>query len=432
MSDALLPPDSDSDVEQYPLEPRFHPINRVVRIVYDRLASAKLAMFLLAAILLSCLCGGIFFKDESARLVIYGSLWFNGLLILLVINVACCFFGRIWGRRVTIVSLGMILFHLSFVVMFLAIVYNSLFGFQGVLKMTEGETVSNSDSRYYDDVNRGLLFNFSRLTGETSLLKVHRGFKVDGGEKNVAYDIALNMAGRSEKKGTIYINNKFEFNNVEYFRDREGYSVLVILNDKQGKELYGTHIPLQSIKQQNGTYVYSTGTKVGPSAFNFPPEGGSSLFALQFEYLLDPFKDRTGTIKFHIWPVADKAAGHDSSLSADSSGHSKQEMQHNMSNKAANSSAANNMHAQGIVKHDSGSLTTGMSDMMMKKTAEGTAAIDEKFVFGDYQLIPKEVRYWVGIRVMYSPGKPIVLASLCVGLLGLIVTAFGRYLRSKK
>lgn len=430
MSGNPLPPDVDNVAEQFPLEPRFHPINRIARIIYDKLASSKLAMFLLIAILLSCLSGGVFFKDETARQVIYGSLWFNGLLVLLVINVACCFFGRIWGRKVTIISFGMILFHLSFVVMFLAIVINSLFGFEGVLKMTEGETVSNRDAQFYDDVNRGLFFSYSWLKGEMSLLKVHRGFMVDGGEKNIAYDISVQQAGAREKKGTIYINNKFDYNNVEYFRDREGYSILVVLNDKQGNELYGTHIPLQSIKQKNGTYIYTTGTKKGPALFNFPPEDGKSHFGLQFDYLIDPFKDRAGKVKFHIWPLADQSGGHGPNQAADKSSHADLPA-HNMDNKADSPSSTNDMHAQNAGNHDATGSLSGMQPMM-NKLAEGTVAINEKFTFGEYQLSPREVRYWVGMKVLYSPGKPVVLVSLWVGLSGLIITAIGRFKKAKK
>src|SRR6266567_146413 len=106
---------AESEAEQYPLEPRYHPIHKIPRKVYGFLASAKLAMALLVAILGSCVAGVTIWRGVRAGEVIFSSLWFNGLLVLLVVNVACCFFGRVWGRKVTLVSFGMILFHLSFV-----------------------------------------------------------------------------------------------------------------------------------------------------------------------------------------------------------------------------------------------------------------------------------------------------------------------------
>jgi len=96
--------------EMFPVEPRYHPIHKIPRKIYDFLASARLAMALLLAILLCCLCGVTVWRGERAWSLIFNSLWFNALLVLLVVNVACCFFGRIWGRRVTVISFGMILF----------------------------------------------------------------------------------------------------------------------------------------------------------------------------------------------------------------------------------------------------------------------------------------------------------------------------------
>lgn len=88
-------------------------------------------MTLLVAILACCVIGVTVLREERAWSLIFSTLWFNGLLVLLVVNVGFCFFGRIWGRKVTLISLGMILFHLSFIAMFAGIVYNSLFYFRG-------------------------------------------------------------------------------------------------------------------------------------------------------------------------------------------------------------------------------------------------------------------------------------------------------------
>ena len=123
----------------FPVEPRYHPIHKIPRKIYDFFASAKLAMTLLVVILACCLSGVTIVRGERAWNLIFNSLWFNAILVLLVVNVACCFFGRIWHRRMTLVSFGMILFHLSFVTILLAVVYNSLFYFRGTIRLTEGE-----------------------------------------------------------------------------------------------------------------------------------------------------------------------------------------------------------------------------------------------------------------------------------------------------
>ena len=414
----------ENETEAFPIEPRYHPIHRIPRKIFDRLASTKLAMLLLVTILACCLVGVTVFRGERATELIFGTLWFNGLLVLLVTNTACCFFGRMWHRKLTVVSFGMILFHLSFVAMFLAIVFNSLFYFEGLLRLTEGETVANSDLNSYDTSRHGLLFSFSRLTGDTTLLQVRRGFKVDGEEKNIAYDIKMGNKGNA-KRGTVYTNNKFIFDGVEYIRDREGYSLLLVMNNRQGKELYGAHFPLQSFKQKDGSFIYATGTAAGPGMISYPAEKNQALFGLQVDYLSDSKVDRTGTVRFQVWPA----------MNVDGK-------EHKMGQGTANGAAE--MHSMGGMSGTMGSgggqpmnpaamgsVGTSGEKHEMKPLAEGTVKLNEKFAVGEHELYAKEVRYWVGMNVLYNPGKPFVLASLCAGLAGIVITTIGRMMRGR-
>lgn len=421
MAENDIPPNYERDDEQPLLELRYHPVNKVARKIYDFMASAKLAMLLLVSILLGCLCGGIFFKEPQATEMVFGTLWFNGLLVLLVINVICCFFGRIWGRRVTVISFGMILFHLSFVAMFVAIVFNSLFCFNGTLRLTEGESLSNRDPKSYDNPHPGLFFSYSRMKGETSLLRVHRGYKVDGGDKLIAFDVSIADGGITND-GVVFINNKFKHKAVEYIRDQEGYSLLTIVNDKSGKELYGAHIPLQSLKQKDSSYLYSTGSMTGPGSFNFPPEKDKTLFALQLTYYPDLVKDRSGKVRFQVWPTLN--AGADHTMNPSTGGITDAGGPH-MGGGAMGTGGGHAMNpsAGGAMEMD--------GNKNIKPLADGTMKIAETFAFGEYQLIAPEVRYWVAMTVRYNPGKPVVLTSLWVGLAGLIVTAIGRIARRR-
>lgn len=430
---------NDEEIEQYPVEPRYHPINRVARRIYDLLASAKLAMLLLVAILLSCLFGAILFKEQQARQLVFGSLWFNGILVLLVVNTACCFFGRMWKRKLTVVSFGMILFHLSFVAMFVAIVFNSLFSFNGILRLTEGETLSNRDPKSYDSANPGLFFSYSRLKGETTLLKVHRGYIVDGDDRKIAFDLEL-ADGGTEKRGTVYINNKFSYKGVDYLREQEGYSLLTIVNDRKGNELHGAHIPLQSYRQNDGSYIYGSGTKAGPGWFGFPPVNGTPLFNLQLEYFTENRRDRDGRVRLKVWPLVRTGGGHAGSPSSGATHHADGGQ---VESPMAGVSHAGGGSGQAVNPHDGGAMQASDSGMhvpapaggamnhagggeMGKPVADATVNVAEKVAFGEYQLTAAEVRYWVAMNVRYNPGKPVVLASLWVGLAGMIMTTIGR------
>lgn len=372
----------ESESEAFPVEPRYHPIHKIPRIIYDFLASAKLAMFLLVLILLCCVTGVTIFGGQQTGRAMFYTLWFNGILILLVVNVACCFFGRIWGRKVTVISFGMILFHLSFVSMFAAIVFNSLLYFRGTIRLTEGEVLPSGDSQSYDTFEKGRFFSFDRLKGETSLIRMHTGYKVSGEDKRAAYEVSVGKEG-NRQQGIIYATQKLSYNGFDYFKEKEGYSLLTVLSDTQGREIYGAYLPLQSIPQPNGNFLYSTGysegTTVKQDVIKFPQPPEKPRFALQVVYLPSKLKERGGEASFLVYPLDEK----------------------------------------GMPRFD-------------KAIGEGKAAIGDRFVVGEHTLSVREVRYWTGMMVRYEPGKPFVLASLWVGLAGVVITTIGRIMRSRK
>jgi len=365
---------SDAEDEHFPVEPHYHPIHRLPRIIYDFFASAKLAMALLTIILLCCLAGVTIFRDKHAWEAIFSTLWFNGLLVLLVINVACCFFGRIWGRRITLISLGMILFHLSFVTLFLGIVYNSLFYFRGSIRLTEGETLENSRQENYDFYDHGRFFSWSRIKGSTTLNQVMYDYKVGGKDKRAAYDVTIGT-GAKRVHDVLYVLKNLEYKGFKYFRDKEGFTALTILSDRQGKELFGSHIPLQSLKQNENTYLYTIGTKDGPTFLQFPPKPAAPVVEVNVSYDPDLKNLRQGKVFFQ-------------------------------------SRAFREGEESGI-----------MRDQVLH---EGKMAIGEKFPTGNYTLSVKEIRFWAAMFVRYEPGQPIVLTSLWVGLFGVILTTLAR------
>ncbi len=378
MTGDFQPAEQSEAGEIYPIEPRYHPVNRVARKVYDALASAKLAMTLLVIILACCGVGVTVYRGQAAYQLIFNTLWFNALLVLLVLNVACCFFGRIWGRRVTVISFGMILFHLSFVTVFLGVVYNSLFCFRGVVRLTEGETVFNGDPQNYDAVDKGRFFSYSRLKGDTSLIAMHVGYKDDGKDKRVAYEVEVGE-GSKRKRDIVYITRYLEYRGVKYFRDKEGYAILVTVADRSGKELFGAYIPLQSYKQKDDSFRYATGTKEGETAILMPQDSPNPYFFLQLAYHPSKIVERGGNVEFLVRPNLPENERRD--------------------------------------------------DIVM---AKGTVNVGTPFAVGDYLLTAREVRYWVGMQVAYEPGQPVILFSMWVGLAGIILTTGGRMMKGRR
>lgn len=349
----------------------------MMRTLYRYLSSVKLAMALLVVILASCVVGVTIFRGEKAWNLIFSTLWFNGLLVALVVNVACCFFPRMWGRKLTLVSAGMILFHLSFVAILGGIAYNSLFYFRGLIRLTEGEVLSSGSPESYDQADIGRFFRFGSLKGETTLVKMHRDYLVDGKDKRAAYEIAVGEPD-AKTQGIIYITKSLDHKGFSYFNEKEGYSVLIMLYDSLGRELYGAFVPLQSLRQEDGGYLYTTGTRHGPGSFPYPQDPMSPFFSLQVAYIPSKFAERAGEAVFQVWPYAEQG------------------------------------QKQGE-----------------RPIAEGKTVIGEKIRAGEYYLSVTEIRYWVGMTVRHEPGKPFVLTSLWIGFGGMVITFIGRLRRGR-
>jgi hypothetical protein len=336
--------------------------------VYAFLVSPKLAIGLLVVVLGCCLAGVTLVRGAEAGALIFATLWFNALLVLLAISSATAFFTRIWRRKLTLVSAGMILFHLSFAALLGGVVYDSLFSFRGVMRLTEGETLPNGQRESYDEVAQGRFFDPARLRGETTLVRMHTNYKVDGDNKRAAYELLVSD-GASRTQRIIYITEYLDFEGLRYFCLKEGYSVLVVLSARGGPELFGAHVPLQSIRQEDGKFLYAVGSATEATSFAIPPPPDHPRADLRLTYFPSA-EGRTGQVRLVVRPFG----------------------------------------------------PTGQP--LAEK--QGLVQVGGLLEAGDLVVSPREIRYWVGVEVRYDPGLVIILSSLCLGLVGMVITFAGR------
>jgi hypothetical protein len=330
------------------------------------LVSTRLALALLVLVLACCVAGVTFLRARASELV-FSTLWFNGLLVLLAVSSGTAFFSRIWRRKLTLVSVGMIVFHLSFAALLGGIVYNRLFFFDGVLRLTEGETLPNGRLESYDQLTAGRLFEPSALRGETTLVRMHRNYQVDGQNKKAAYEVAV-ADGDALVRSIIYITEHLDFEGVRYFTQKEGYSVLLVMSEADGREILGMHVPLQSLAGKDGAFVYATGSAKGIEPIPFPPQHPRA--ALQLVYRPSTVADRQGEVTFDVLPLRPDG-------------------------------------------------TPGTPET-------GTVVVGAELPLAGLRLSPREIRYWVGMNVRYDPGLTVILSSLVLGLAGMVLTFAGR------
>ncbi len=281
---------------------------------------------------------------------------------------------RIWTRKASLVQAGMITFHVSFVALLGGVVFNGLFHFNGVMRLTEGETLPNGSPSSYDSIEMGRFFDVARLRGETTLEEVHTGYKVDGADKRAAYEITVGE-GAGKRTDIIYTTQNLEHEGIRYLRAKEGYSVGVGLYDATGEEIYAAMVPLQSLSSGAGK-LYTTGSAQAQGAFNFPAPPEKPLVSLLVTYLPDGGLGREGKVTFQVGPV--------------------------------------------------------LPDVGEGAFRTGEVRVGESFRAGDYRLEAREIRYWVGMSVRYDPGLTVILTSLWAALAGVTLTFVGRIMQDMK
>ncbi|TAL23623.1 MAG: hypothetical protein EPN94_09145 [Nitrospirae bacterium] len=351
---------------------------RIFNQLYNFLSSVRLTIVLFVLILISCVTGTALLPVPVARLFIFSSIWFNVLLVFLISNVAFCFFPKIWRRKIDLIFAGMIIFHLSFILLFIGIVYDSMFYFRGTIRLTEGETLNLADSRSYDHIEQGRFFERERnLKMWIVLHKLVTGHKVNGKNMGVANEISV--GGREEvKRDFIYVINHLEYKGFKFYRARDGFSPLIVLRDRNGNVLYGAYSPLQSIREENKKYLYVIGTAEAPGYIPFPQDSIlQQLFYLQAKYYPSPKNSRIGEVFFDV---------------------------------------------REIVSDDP---EDG------KELFSGSAALRERVSVGDYFLSMEEVRYWASIDIRHNPGLPLIFTSLWIGFGGIILTTVARLIKRK-
>jgi|GEM_PF-3930712 len=356
------------------------------------LRSARLAIILLILVFLSSILGAIL-PSALGREIIFSSLWFNFLLVLLVVNILFCTLRRVkalrrerrgsaedavsspWTPFVFIrgvnsrsfVLLGSLIFHFSFILLFLGVIYDNLFFFEGGIRLTEGETLSCSDEQNYDWIKKGKFFSPQKLKdlGEIYLHKLYPYYYFKGDYKGVANKIILRTKS-NKKEGIIYVNSPLKYKRFEFYRDVDGHSPLFVFRDRWGRVLDGSYVPLHAVKRPDGSFNYTGG---------FPfPQG-------------NPF--------FYLWSVYYPAT--------------KEE-------KAKFFLEIKQIPSPNQIEEG-------------RKLFKGKVSLKEMVPVGFFLVSVDEVRYWSKMKVIYRPGVSLIFFSFWLALGGISLTTVAKMVK---
>jgi hypothetical protein len=111
--------------------------------IFEFFASLKLAVVLLAVIIVAAIAGTLYessFDAKVARAYVYGAPWFNVWLVLLGANLACSALSRLpWRKH----HLAFLITHLGIITLLIGSLIGRIWGIEGTITLFKGEPPTN-------------------------------------------------------------------------------------------------------------------------------------------------------------------------------------------------------------------------------------------------------------------------------------------------
>jgi cytochrome c biogenesis protein len=284
---------------------------------------------------------------------------------------------------------GNLLFHLSLVLILLAVGIGSLLGSRGDAIVNVGDRFINTPTSYD-------ILSFGKYQAEDSLppfsLTV-TDFKAEYDPvTNAAIDYELtvltaNPAGSKEIKKTIKVNQPLAYGSTKIYLQANGYSPIVIVRDKSGKIIFDGPTPFlpqdANLSSIGAIKIPDMDPQIGfvgsflPTADRDPIRGGFS----SYPEVLDP------RLLVSIW------------------------------------------------KGDLG-LNTGIPQSVyridtskMERIGLKALVLNESYDFGEGSITFTGWKSWVNLQIVNDPGKGFALVGAILAILGLLISLFTRQRR---
>jgi len=284
---------------------------------------------------------------------------------------------------------GNLLFHLSLVLILLAVGIGSLLGSRGDAIVNVGDRFINTPTSYD-------ILSFGKYQAEDSLppfsLTV-TDFKAEYDPvTNAAIDYELtvltaNLAGSKETKKIIKVNQPLAYGSTKIYLQANGYSPIVIVRDKSGKIIFDGPTPFlpqdTNLSSIGAIKIPDMDPQIGfvgsflPTADRDPIRGGFS----SYPEVLDP------RLLVSIW------------------------------------------------KGDLG-LNTGIPQSVyridtskMERIGLKALVLNESYDFGEGSITFTGWKSWVNLQIVNDPGKGFALVGAILAILGLLISLFTRQRR---
>ena len=160
----------------------------------------------------------------------------------------------IFAQKNKLGVLGTSLFHVSILIIILAVVYGTTSRMEGDMRLIEGQTLSEEHKNYML-INEGPFFNEAHLGFNITLQKFYANYNDETNTpRGASGKLSIEKNGQIEKTDIVYSNHLMDYDGYTFLGNVYGMASLLILRDQNGTVISGSYITAQD-QDESGRYV---------------------------------------------------------------------------------------------------------------------------------------------------------------------------------
>jgi cytochrome c biogenesis protein ResB len=154
---------------------------------------------------------------------------------------------QFWGEW------GSWLFHGSFFLLLVAVLYGKSTGFEGLMTVTEGQSVSEARGSF-DTLRQGLLFDGRHAGYQVRLNSFHATYQPNGQPGDFVSNVTVIDHGRAVENKDIRVNDFLAYDDVDFYQQDYGWAPRVVVRNPSGQIVFDDAVQLlgEDKSQQSG------------------------------------------------------------------------------------------------------------------------------------------------------------------------------------
>ncbi|MEA2615091.1 MAG: cytochrome c biosis protein [Chloroflexota bacterium] len=138
---------------------------------------------------------------------------------------------------------GSWLFHTSFFLLLIAVVWGKATGFEGIVTVTEGDRVTEARTGF-DTLREGFLFDGHHAGYQVALNRFHAGYAANGAPSDFVSNVTVYDQGRAVETRDIRVNDFLGYRDVDFYQQDYGWAPHLVVQNPAGRVVYDGRVQL--------------------------------------------------------------------------------------------------------------------------------------------------------------------------------------------